>query len=583
MIGNIIYLNNNLAHIKINTGTPISSNLMNLHIIFEDDQKKILGEIEDIDPEIIKVRFLGEIINNKFYSGVIRKPNLSANVRIITKEEFAMIVGEDRLGTMEVGVSPLYDGCPIRLDINDLFSNHMAVFGNTGSGKSWGVARLLQSVFTSSNIVPFRSNFFIFDAYGEYHTAFQEINKVNPNLNFKYYTTDFNDQVGQKLILPLWLLNVDDLALLLGATDHSQLPIIEKLLRMVKVFAESDDKARTYKNHLIAKAIISVMFTNQTSNSKRNDIFAILDSCSTPELNVEANVQGIGYTRKLRECYEVDNKGEFAESVLITNYVSSFLNEELENYEPTSTNPYNLNDLEKALNFTLISEGFLHNQAAYDKAISLKVKLHSLVIGPCSKYFNYPSYVTIENYVASLVSLNGKKAQIVNFNLEDIDDTLAKVMVKVYARIIFEFCKKLPNRASIPFNIFLEEAHRYVQNDNDTYLLGYNIFERIAKEGRKYGVLFNLISQRPVDISETVISQCSNFIIFKMNHPRDVEYMRQMLPNISNEIVEKAKSLQSGTCVGFGKAFKIPMILKMHEPNPVPSSSSCNVFDIWKA
>ena len=583
MIGNIVYLNNNLAHIKINTGTPISSNLMNLHIIFEDDKKKILGEIEDIDPEIIKVRFLGEIVNNKFYSGVIRKPNLSANVRIITKEEFGMIVGEDKMGTMEVGVSPLYDDCPIRLDINDLFSNHMAVFGNTGSGKSWGVATLLQSVFTHSNIVPFRSNFFIFDAYGEYHTAFQEISKVNPNLSFKYYTTNFNDPNGQKLILPLWLFNVDDLALLLGASNHAQLPIIEKLLRMVRVFAESDDKARAYKNHLIAKAIISVMFTNQTSNSKRNDIFAILESCSTPELNIEAPVQGIGYTRKLRECYEVDNKGEFAESVLITNYVSSFLNEELENYEPSTTNPYNLLDLEKALNFTLISEGLLHNQAAYDNAISLKVKLHSLVIGPFAKHFDYPNYVTVENYVASLVSSNGKKAQIVNFNLEDIDDFLAKVMVKVYARILFEFCKKLPNRASIPFNIFLEEAHRYVQNDNDTYLLGYNIFERIAKEGRKYGILFNLISQRPVDISETVISQCSNFIIFKMNHPRDVEYMRQMLPNISNEIVEKAKSLQSGTCVGFGKAFKIPMILKMNEPNPVPSSSSCNVFEIWKA
>lgn len=88
---------------------------------------------------------------------------------------------------------------------------------------------------------------------------------------------------------------------------------------------------------------------------------------------------------------------------------------------------------------------------------------------------------------------------------------------------------------------FLEEAHRYVQNDNDTYLIGYNIFERVAKEGRKYGMILNLISQRPVEISETVISQCSNFIIFKMNHPRDLEYIKQMLPNISVEIVEKQK------------------------------------------
>lgn len=583
MIGNIVYLNNNLAHIRIDSGTPLSSNLMNLHIIFEDDKKKILGEIVDIDPEIIKVRFLGEMINNKFCSGVIRKPNLSAKIRIITKEEFTLIVGDNGLGTMEIGISPLYDDCPVRININDLFSNHMAIFGNTGSGKSWGVARLLQNVFTHSNIVPFRSNFFIFDAYGEYHNAFSTLNEINPNLNFKYYTTDFNDPNGQKLILPLWLFTADDLALLLGARNHAQLPVIERMLRMVRVFADKDEKAKDYKNHLIAKAIISVMFTNQTSNSKRNDIFAILDSCSTPELNLEADVRGIGYTRKLRECYEVNNKGEFVESVLITSYVSSFLNDELENYEPPTTNPYNLNDLEKALNFTLISEGFLHNNSVYDNAISLKVKLHSLVIGPCAKYFDYPNFVTMENYVASLVSLNGRKAQIVNFNISDLDDSLAKVIVKVYARMLFDFCKKLPKRASIPFNIFIEEAHRYVQNDNDAYLIGYNIFERIAKEGRKYGILFNLISQRPVDISETVISQCSNFIIYKMNHPRDLEYMSQMLPNINTDIIEKVKSLQAGICVAFGRAFEIPMILKMHEPNPAPTSNNCDIFEFWKA
>jgi DNA helicase HerA-like ATPase len=128
----------------------------------------------------------------------------------------------------------------------------------------------------------------------------------------------------------------------------------------------------------------------------------------------------------------------------------------------------------------------------------------------------------------------------------------------------------------------LEEAHRYVQNDTDNYLLGYNIFERVAKEGRKYGLIFNLISQRPVEISETVISQCSNFIIFKMTHPRDLEYIRKMLPNISSEIVEMQKTLQSGTCVAFGKAFKIPLLVKMDLPNPAPNSTNADVAARWK-
>ena len=96
-------------------------------------------------------------------------------------------------------------------------------------------------------------------------------------------------------------------------------------------------------------------------------------------------------------------------------------------------------------------------------------------------------------------------------------------------------------------------------------------------------MILNLISQRPVEISETVISQCIDFLIFKMTHPRDLDYIKKMLPNMSEEIMEKQKSLQPGTCVAFGKAFKIPMIVKMPLPNPEPYSSNANIIATWKA
>ena len=582
MFGKIIYISDNVAEIAIPDGTPVAENLMNMHVIFEDDKKKILGEIEDISEKIIKVGFLGEIVNNRFVGGVIRKPTLSSKIRIITKEELALIVGEDKPGSMTLGVSPLYDDCQIKVDINDLFSNHMAIFGNTGSGKSCGVARLLQNVFSNPNFLPYKSNFFIFDAYGEYHNAFKDINKINPNLHFKYYTTNKTEKGEQSLKIPLWLLNVDDLALLLEATSHSQLTIIEKMLKLVKIFSQSDEQSIKYRNHLIAKAIMNILYTNQTSPSKRNDIFSILATCSTEKFNLEAPVQGIGYVRKFRECFSMNKDGQFAESILVTEYISGFIDEQLEKYEPTTPSFYTLEEMERAMNFTLISEGLLKNEKMYDEAIMLKVRLHALVIGENSEYFKMDKYLTIEQYISSLVACpDGKKAQIINFNLEDIDDAFAKSVTKIYTRMLFDFTKRLNVRASIPFHIFLEEAHRYVQNDNDKFLLGYNIFDRVAKEGRKYGLIFNLISQRPVEISETVISQCSNFIIFKMNHPRDLEYIKKMLPNISAEVVEKQKSLQPGTCVAFGKAFKIPMIIKMQMPNPEPHSSNCDVVARW--
>ncbi|MBR3362307.1 MAG: ATP-binding protein [Bacilli bacterium] len=581
MFGKIIYISNNEAHVeRVKDG--LTTNIMNMHVIFEDDTKKILGEVEDVSDEIIKIRFLGEIENNKFVGGVIRRPTFNATIRLINKDEVALLVGEDNNTSFVLGVSPLYDGYPIRVDINELFSSHMAIFGNSGSGKSCGVARILQNVFSNPKLLPFRSNFFIFDAYGEYHNALKNVNQINPNLNFKFYTTNINQNDGNVLNIPIWLLDIDDYALLLRCEKHSQLTIIERLLKLVNIFASSDEMSTKYKNHLIAKAIMSILYTNQTASSKRNDVFQILATCSTNEFNMEAPVQGIGYTRKFRECFVIDTSGNFPESILMTEYVTSFIDESLDTYEPTEIKYYTLEDLEKALDFTLISEGLLHNEESYADAITLKVRLHSLTISENSRYLRYPEFITVENYIASLVSTNGKKAQIVNFNLEDVEDWFAKVVVKLYSKMLFNFTKRLKDRASIPFHIFVEEAHRYVQKDIDVDLIGYNIFERIAKEGRKYGIILNLISQRPVEISETVISQCANFLIFKLNHPRDVEYITKMLPNISAEIVEKQKSLQPGTCMAFGLAFKVPMIVRMQMPDPAPSSSSCDVVATWK-
>ena len=583
MFGKIVFISDTEAHVKIAAEGGLNTNIMNMHVVFEDGDKKVLGEVEDINDEIIKIRFLGEITSGKFIGGVIRKPTFNASLRLITPEEVGMLVGEDTPSTFVLGDSPLYEGNKIRVDINDLFSSHMAIFGNSGSGKSCGVARLLQNVFSNPKLLPFRANIFIFDAYGEYHNALQNIDKVNPNLGFKFYTTNVNQTDGEILSIPLWLMDIDDMALLLRADKHSQLTIIERMLKLVTIFASEDDLSLKYKNHLIAKAIMTILYTNQTASSKRNDVFKILATCSTPQFNLEAPVQGIGYTRKFRECFTIDTHGQFPESILMTEYVTSFIDESLDTYEPKEIKYYTLEDLEKALEFTLISEGLLNNEETYADAITLKVRLHSLTISENSRYLRYPNFITMENYIATLVAKNGRKAQIINFNLEDVEDWFARVVVKIYTKMLFNFAKKLKDRASIPFHIFVEEAHRYVQRDGDVELIGYNIFERAAKEGRKYGLMFNLISQRPVEISDTVISQCANFLIFKITHPRDLDYITKMLPNISADIVEKQKTLQPGTCMAFGSAFKIPTIVRMQMPDPAPSSSSCDVVRTWQA
>ena len=581
MFDKIIFIGNDGCSIKLKEGATLTSNLMNLHLIFEDSTKKILGEVNDLDGDIVKARFLGEVVNGNLIGGTIRKPTLDANIRVIKPEEVPMFMGKDEAGFMELGQSPLYDNTKIYLNVNNFFSNHFAIFGNTGSGKSCGVSRLFQNMFHDKRLNPYKANIFIFDSSGEYYNAFSNLNSINSNFNYRYISTNETDGLGEKLRLPIYLLNKDDMALLLQCTSHSQLPIIERMLKLALVFSQNDMDATAYKNHLIAKAIMTILYTNETAPNKRNEIFSILASCSTEQFNLEAPVQGIGYVRKFRECFLIDNSGNFTESVLMNEYLSSFIKDEYDNYEPHKGVFYTLDTLEKALNFTLISEGWLRNEQTYGDAVTIRVRLHSLIVGENAKYFDVKDYVSLETFLSSLLIDNGKKYQIVNINLNDIDDDFAKVLTKIYSRLIFDFAKGLKNRGSIPFHIILEEAHRYIQDDRDRFLFGYNIFERIAKEGRKYAVILGLISQRPVEISDTVISQCTNFLIFKINHPMDVDYIRKMVPHITDDIIEKQKSLQAGTCLGFGLGFKIPLIVKMQMPDPSPLSSNCDVVRIW--
>ena len=578
MFKEIVAISKNYAMVRIEGIS--NEDLLNMNLIFEDGKKKILGEVEEVNENQIKVNFLGEFIDGKFYSGIIRKPSLSSTVRMINKDELGELVGDNDDASMILGLSPLYNDYPIKINIDDMWSNHNAIFGNTGSGKTYGVSRFVQNLFNIPDKIPFNSNIFIFNNTDEYDNAFRSINSYNINFNYKMYSINGSSEYAIKL--PLWLLTVDDYANLLDVTEYSQLAVIEKMLSLVSVFARNDADSKKYKNHLISSAIVSVLYTNQTAGRIRDQIFSILENCYTDELNLNVEVPGVGYTRQFRKCFEIDSKGEFAERVLIAEYIQQFVDNSTtwnEDYVPVY---FTLDDLEVALNFALISEGLLLNEKTSSEAMALKVKLHSINNSSYKNIFDYGKFCNATEFITDIIMIGqSKRAQIINFVLEDIDDRFAKAIVKVYCRIIFKFSKGLKDRGAMPVHLMLEEAHRYVQRDNDVNILGYNIFERIAKEGRKFGVVLDLITQRPTELSETVISQCTNFLIFKITHPSDLEYIRKMVPNISADVIEKQKALQSGTCVAFGKMMKIPMIVKMQLPNPEPHSSNASIYNKW--
>lgn len=585
MLGNISSIVDNTVIVDLKIDLQKVDNLINRYVVIKSTEEVIVGEIIDIQENQAYITIVGSIVDNEFVFGVINKPSFNSTVKLIQENKMNSIIGIENYEEnrdLYIGESPLYKNIKIGVDIDKMFNSHFAIFGSTGSGKSCSVARILQNLFSKKQSIPYKASLFIFDAYGEYHNAFLALHEEVPQINFKSYTTNLKTSEEEVLKIPLWLLGIDDIALLLGVEKHSQLPIIEKALKLIGVFVKDEDEVIKSKNDIIARSILDILSSGRHPAQIRDQIFSVLSYYKTRDLNLDTPIFQPGYTRPLKQCLMIDSSGKIREMELIMNFMEGFLIDDYELKLPDGTFKYNLKDLQDAFDFALISEGILNSDKIYDEMNVLKIRLHSLVNSEYSVYFDYDKYVTKQEYIKELLTApNGKKAQIINFNINYIDDRLAKNITKIYSKMLFDYAKGLENRASLPFHILLEEAHRYVQNDSDKYLLGYNIFERITKEGRKYGVILGLISQRPSELSETSLSQCSNFLIFKMLHPTDVDYVKEMVPNITTEIVKKLRILQPGTCIAFGSAFKIPVLVKFEMPNPAPNSSSCEISKNW--
>ena len=447
MLGNIVGFYNNQLLIRLSIELDKFQSIINLYVIMQDQDNKYVGEVVDVKDNIAYVSLLGEFKGDAFVPGVLKTPSFSATVRLISKERMNLIIGISNYNERKhlyLGDSALYDGLKIGVSINDFFSNHFAILGSTGSGKSSCLSRILQNLFEKQNSIAYKSSIFIFDAYGEYHNIFKSLTNRNSDINFKTYTTNTYFENTDILKIPLWLIGVDDLALLLGAENVSQLSIIEKALKFVTIFTKGDEQTIKYKNDVIARALLEILSSGKPSTQIRDQVLSILTRYNTNELNLETPVFQPGYTRPFRQCLLIDASGKIRDMELIISFIEGFLTEDYELTLPDGSFMYTLDDLKDALDFALISEGSLKSEKVYDDANLLRIRLHSLANGKEKVFFEYPEFVTKTQYIRNLLtSANGKKAQIINFSINYVDDRLAKNIVKIYSKLLFDYAKDL--------------------------------------------------------------------------------------------------------------------------------------------
>ena len=210
MFGNIISIIDENIVIE-NAAKKIESNLIGMHLIFEKEYK-VVCEILSMTKDVINLVMIGEFVNDTFLSGIIHKPNYDASIRVINKNEAILLLGKQDVNDIDsiyIGKSLIYEGYNVSADIDNFFSNHFAILGNTGSGKSCTVARVFQNLFYRTQNVPKNANIILFDVYGEYRPALDMINKTQA-CRCKQITTN-TKQAGAEIVkLPLYYLDVDE-------------------------------------------------------------------------------------------------------------------------------------------------------------------------------------------------------------------------------------------------------------------------------------------------------------------------------------------------------------------------------------
>ena len=551
-------------------------------------EKPDLSNAENAKPNSnrqVYISLIGEIISDRFYFGVSKMPLIFSEINIISVRDLKtmlevsddeMKIDEDntRATLLPIGKSVVFPDYDVKVNIDKFFGFHFAVFGNTGSGKSNTIAKIIQNIYKKQHYSAKGSKFVFIDSNGEYEQAFSKLNEVNSDINIKTFVATDEDIGEKKLEIPVWALTADDWSILLHATEKTQVPILKRAIDLAKIFFDPNNRDNKVKNHILASTLLGIINSSDSSPSKSDKLKAILSTFFTEEISLSSKIND---RLTLVDAIKI-RYGEMVEEQEAIKALKDYVRDDIGDLIPrNSLVIYTIQGFYQAVQFATLYEGSISSQRIQEYTSTLVTRLQALQDGIQGKILTKTKFNSVDGYVKFILGNN----QIVNIDVSILDDSSAEVVTKVLAKLLLDYLKKIKPKANMPINFIIEEAHRFVKNESFYNPIGYNIFERIAKEGRKFGLLLGILSQRPSELSKTVVSQCSNFIVHRVQNPDDLQYISKMVPYINKGIIDRLTFLQTGNALVFGTAINLPTLTKFDEANPKPDSDNAKISEKW--
>lgn len=542
--------------------------------------------------------------NKKFSLGVGIYPSLYSDVSIVTIDIINSILStvtnegknnnDEIHESIEIGISKSLINYNINLNINKLFNIHTAVLGNSGSGKSNTIANILQEVLRKQNNHAIGSKIILFDVNGEYYKAFTE--GLPENIKSISYKPNSTEESHIPFYLPYYLMNLDEWLAFLMASERTQKPfwdsVLQECFKFYKIFNDPDmDMAKVYENYFkwkIRNILSNILAKAESDTTKITSAQGVIMKSKQIVETIGENEQLIDFFENLnKECSISygDNMGQ------LSSFLSKIdIKEELAiktNMERLNTGEYfDYTFLKAAVDIVLLDEEAKGNSRIREYTSTMISRLDYFLNNPECDFMRKVSeiYKNEEEYLEKCfgISSNNKTNQIIIIDSSEVSTDILELLTSVPSRMIFDYRKKKKGdeRRKQPVHLILDEAHRYIKKDTD-YILKDNIFERIAREGRKYALYLLISSQRPSELSSTVLSQCGNYIIHRIQNDYDMKYIYSVLPYYSEDFSTKIKQSVPGEALIFGNCVPMPLYVKVKKANPDPNSENCNVSFEW--
>ena len=546
-----------------------------------------------------------------FQRGADALPPVGTGVLLPTEKQLRSIVESGEHKRVKIGTSPLAGNANVCIDPDRLFGRHLAVLGNTGSGKSCSVAGLirwsLEQAQQESDSVP-NARFIVLDPNGEYTRAFSDSKGAVKARIFKVAP---DKESGELLLqIPLWFWNSAEWCSFTQASPKTQIPTLIQALRFVRDGQTEPAENKSHDTRRFLRTVLSTLKIEKTNGSpwgafpKPKSFFEKLEKYKVglePKLvsltgeeetalkNLIEYIESLCKPRRVQYSHhdftlpEIDRLLE-----LVSSAHSAFGGNEGNTLPVDVDAPCEfkgdslLRSVEAAAEMLNVSE----------YAETLLIRIRSLLADTKMKSIIDTADLSLQEWLNNYIGEDSaKNGCITVIDLSLVPTEIVHIITAVIARVVFEALQRYRklNTVTLPTVLVMEEAHLFIRRYNtdaeswDAASVCCQVFERIAREGRKFGLGLVLSSQRPSELSQTVLSQCNTFLLHRISNDRDQELVNKLVPDNLRGLLRELPSLPSQNAILLGWASELPVLVKMNDlpQSQQPHSDDPDFWNVW--